>query len=173
MTDDADLPNDVRTLQAMLLQARQSIEQMLGDVSAERGVADVRRARASGASVPMGAALHKKALPPHLPRERRVLELDPNCPLCGNAMQMIGEDVSEQLARVAAAFKVIRTIRTKGVCTCCNHFSQPPMPSLPIERSIAHPSLLAEIIVAKYADQLPLYRQEEIAARDGVTLDRA
>jgi len=86
---------------------------------------------------------------------------------------LIGEDISEQLARVAAAFKVIRTIRPKADCTCCNHFAQPPMPGLPIERSIAHPSLLADILVSKYADHLPLYRQSEIAARDGVTLDRA
>ncbi|MDN7592429.1 IS66 family transposase, partial [Burkholderia seminalis] len=53
------------------------------------------------------------------------------------------------------------------------HIAQPPMPGLPIERSIAHPSLLADILVSKYADHAPLYRQSEIAARDGVTLDRA
>ncbi|MGG2299890.1 IS66 family transposase, partial [Aeromonas veronii] len=83
------------------------------------------------------------------------------------------EDVSEQLARVAAMFKVIRTIRHKTVCPACGHIAQPPMPGLPIERSIAHPSLLADILVSKYADHAPLYRQSEIAARDGVTLDRA
>jgi transposase len=149
------------------------LETELEELAAGRGVADVRRARASPASTSGGNLSPKEALPPHLPREEHVLELDPGCPLCGNAMQLIGEDISEQLARVSAAFKVIRTIRRKGVCTCCNHFSQPPMPGLPIERSIAHPSLLADILVAKYADHTPLYRQSEIAARDGVTLDRA
>lgn len=88
-------------------------------------------------------------------------------------MQVLGEDVSEQLARVTAAFKVIRTIRRKLVCPCCRTITQPPMPGLPIGRSIAHPSLLADILVSKYADHQPLYRQSTIAARDGVTLDRA
>lgn len=96
-----------------------------------------------------------------------------NCPECGQPMQALGEDVSEQLARVTAAFKVIRTIRRKLVCPCCSTITQPPMPGLPIERSIAHPSLLADIHVSKYADHQPLYRQSAIAARDGVTLDRA
>jgi transposase len=149
------------------------LETELEELAAGRGVADVRRARASPASTSSGNLSPKEALPPHLPREEHVHELDPGCPLCGNVMQLIGEDISEQLARVSAAFKVIRTIRRKGVCTCCNHFSQSPMPGLPIERSIAHPSLLADILVAKYADHTPLYRQSEIAARDGVTLDRA
>ncbi len=88
-------------------------------------------------------------------------------------MQALGEDVSEQLARIAAAFKVIRTIRRKTVCSCCGKIAQPPMPGLPIDRSIAHPSLLADILVSKYADHQPLYRQSVIAARDGVTLDPA
>jgi zinc-finger binding domain of transposase IS66 len=59
-------------------------------------------------------------------------------------MQPLGEDVSEQLARVEAMFKAIRTIRRKMVCPCGHHFSQPPIPGLPITR-IAHPSLLADI----------------------------
>jgi transposase len=88
-------------------------------------------------------------------------------------MQALGEDVSEQLARVAAAFKVIRTIRRKMVCPCCHKITQPLMPGLPIERSIAHPSLLADILVSKFADHQPLYRQSQIAARDGVNLDPA
>src|SRR5258708_20651260 len=88
-------------------------------------------------------------------------------------MQVLGEDVSEQLGRIAAAFKVIRTIRRKKVCACCHHIAQPPAPSLPVQRSIAHPSLLADIFVSKYADHQPLYRQSEIAARDKVTLHPA
>jgi hypothetical protein len=68
---------------------------------------------------------------------------------------------------------VIRTIRHKLLCPGCGHIEQPPMPGLPIERGVAHPSLLADILVSKFADHQPLYRQSEIAARDGVTLDRA
>ncbi len=109
-----------------------------------------------------------------------MLEAASICPKCDNVMELLGEDVSEQLARVTAMFKVIRTIRRKRICTGCGHIVQPPMSGLPIERSIAHPRLLAEVIVAKYANQTPLYRKSEIgnrrseiAARDGVRLDRA
>jgi transposase len=203
MTDDAQLPDDVDALKALLIEARaqlaerdieieqlkaqidklkrmqfgrkseqldrqiERLETELEELTGGRGVADVRRARASGTSAPACATSSKEALPPHLPREEHVLEPDASCPNCGNAMQALGEDVSEQLARVAAMFRVIRTIRRKAVCTHCNHFSQP------IERSIAHPSLLADILVSKFADHQPLYRQSAIAARDGVKLDPA
>lgn len=149
------------------------LETQLDDLTGGRGVADVRRARASGSNVRASATASKEALPSHLPREERVLEAASICPDCGDAMQSLGEDVSEQLARVAVMFKVIRTIRRKAVCTCCKRFSQPPMPGLPIERSIAHPSLLADILVSKFADHAPLYRQSQIAERDGVKLDPA
>ncbi|PRX18837.1 transposase [Paraburkholderia sp. BL18I3N2] len=149
------------------------LETELDELTGGRGVADVRRARATGTGAAAGATSSKEALPPHLRRENLVLEPDSRCPNCGSAMQPLGEDMSEQLARVAAMFKVIRTIRRKAVCTCCNHISQPLMPSLPIERSIAHPSLLADILVSKFADHQPLYRQSAIAARDGVKLDPA
>ncbi|VWB60496.1 transposase [Burkholderia lata] len=149
------------------------LETALDELTGERGVADVRRARQSSASAPAGDASPKEALPPHLLREERVLEAEATCPTCGSAMQPLGEDVTEQLARVAAVFKVIRTIRRKRVCSCGHHVSQPPMPGLPITRSIAHPSLLADILVSKYADHTPLYRQSQIAARDGVKLDPA
>ncbi|MEX3606330.1 MAG: IS66 family transposase zinc-finger binding domain-containing protein [Burkholderia sp.] len=81
-----------------------------------------------------------------------MLEPDLVCPKCGTEMPMLGENVSEQLARVAAAFKVIRTIRRKMLCPSSGHIEQPPMPGLPIERSIAHPSTLADIVVSKFAD---------------------
>ncbi|PXX20234.1 MULTISPECIES: IS66 family transposase [Burkholderia] len=152
----------------------EKLELRLEDLAAGSGVADVqhtkvRRERSTTSSDPAV----REPLPPHLTREDRVLKPDSICPKCEGAMQCLGEDVSEQLARVAAMFKVIRTIRHKTVCPACGHIAEPPMPGLPIERSIAHPSLLADILVSKYADHAPLYRQSEIAARDGVTLDRA
>ncbi|SKD06729.1 IS66 family transposase [Paraburkholderia hospita] len=149
------------------------LETQLEDLAAGSGVADVRHARARASSSGAPAASAKEALPDHLTREERVLEPDCICPKCNNAMDLLGEDVSEQLARVTAMFKVIRTIRCKRICSSCGHIGQRPMPGLPIERSIAHPSLLAEIIVSKCANHTPLYRQSEIAARDGVRLDRA
>ncbi|GJH07158.1 IS66 family transposase [Paraburkholderia terrae] len=150
------------------------LETELEDLSAARGVADVRRARShANAATDTAKAAPKEALPSHLSRDDHVLEPQPECPDCGRPMQALGEDVSEQLARVAAAFKVIRTIRRKMVCPCCHKIMQPLMPGLPIERSIAHPSLLADILVSKFADHQPLYRQSQIAARDGVNLDPA
>jgi transposase len=156
----------------------ETLETQLEDLAAGRGVVDVQRAQALGANASTSnttadEAASRQALPTHLPREDHVLEPESSCPDCGQPMQALGEDSSEQLARVAAAFKVIRTIRRKLVCPCCSTIAQQPMPGLPIERSIAHPSLLADILVSKYADHQPLYRQSTIAARDGVTLDRA
>ncbi|WP_200829004.1 IS66 family transposase zinc-finger binding domain-containing protein, partial [Caballeronia choica] len=121
------------------------LETQLEDLATGSGVADVRRARARASSSGVSAASPKEALAPHLPREEHELEPDSICPKCNSAMELLGEDVSEQLARVTAMFKVIRTIRRKRICTGCGHIAQPPMPGLPIERSIAHPSLLAEI----------------------------
>jgi transposase len=145
------------------------LEAQLEDLTAGRGAAETD----GTPDAPASKLPSRAPLPPHLPREEIVLEPDPLCPRCATTMQPLGEDVSEQLARVAAAFKVIRTIRRKLLCPGCGHIEQPPMPGLPIERSIAHPSLLADILVSKFADHQPLYRQSEIAARDGVTLDRA
>lgn len=154
----------------------EKLETQLEDVASGQGAADVRcaRARATSSGARPKDTLPKEALPAHLPREERVLEPDPICPKCGSAdTQALGADVSEQLARIKEMFKVIRTIRRKSICRDCGHITQPPMPGLPIERGIAHPSLLADVIVSKYADHLPLYRQSAIAVRDGVRLDRA
>jgi transposase len=149
------------------------LEAQLEDLTAGRGAAEARNERDRTPNAPASKSPSREPLPPHLPREEMVLEPDPLCPKCATTMQPLGEDVSEQLARVAAAFKVIRTIRRKLLCPGCGHIEQLPMPSLPIERSIANTSLLADIAVSKFADHQPLYRQSEIAARDGVTLDRA
>jgi len=154
------------------------LEARLDDLTTGRGVAEARNmasARKSAAAPASGAGEQaaREALPKHLEREEHVLEPAPACPDCGGDMQPLGEDVSEQIGRITAAFKVIRTIRRKTICACCRHIAQPPVPSMPIPRSMAHASLLADILVAKYADHQPLYRQSEIAARDRVRLDPA
>ncbi|MHA6897284.1 IS66 family transposase [Ralstonia pseudosolanacearum] len=154
----------------------EQLEARLDDLTAGRGAAeacDIAAGRKSTATSTSTERATREALPEHLLREEHILEPDPTCPDCGEPMQALGEDISEQLARIAAAFKVIRTIRRKTVCSCCGKIDQPPMPGLPIDRSIAHSSLLADILVSKYADHQPLYRQSVIAARDGVTLDPA
>lgn len=114
-----------------------------------------------------------RALPEHLPRERVVHEPACTCPQCGAAMRRIGEDVSEVLDYVPGRFKVIRHVRPKLACPACERIVQVAAPSRPIARSFAGPGLLAHILTAKYSDHLPLYRQAQIYAREGVELDRS
>jgi transposase len=115
-----------------------------------------------------------RAFPAHLPRET-VVHAPPSCecPDCGGAMRPLGEDVSEMLDLVPGYFKVIRHVRPKVSCGRCARVVQQPAPSRLIDRGIAAPGLLAQIIVAKYADHCPLYRQQGIYRRSGVELDRA
>jgi transposase len=115
----------------------------------------------------------RRPLPEHLPREDAVHEPSCTCPNCGAAMRKLGEDVTEVLEYVPASFKVIRHVRPKLSCRLCETVVQAPMPSLPIERGRPGPGLLAHVLVAKYADHLPLYRQSGIYAREGVELERS
>ncbi|MEP6610018.1 MAG: IS66 family transposase [Burkholderiaceae bacterium] len=122
---------------------------------------------------PQRARPARKPLPAHLPRESIVHEPACQCPACGAAMRQIGEDVSEMLEYVPDHFKVIRHVRPKLSCTHCDTIVQAPAPSRPIARGLAGPALLAHVLVAKYADHLPLYRQSQIYARQGVELERS
>ena len=116
----------------------------------------------------------RKPLPAHLPRQTEThLPAAESCPECGGKLAILGEDVSEQLEYVPASFRVIRHARPKLACTCCDHIAQAPAPSRPIVRGFAGPGLLAHVLVAKFCDHLPLYRQSVIYAREGVDLDRA
>lgn len=117
----------------------------------------------------------RASLPPHLPRDVRthLPEDAGTCSACGGAMKRLGEDVSEQLEYVPARFKVIRHVRPKFACACCDRITQATAPSRPITRGMAGPALLAQVLVSKYCDHLPLYRQSVIYAREGVTLERA
>ncbi len=88
-------------------------------------------------------------------------------------MRPLGEDVSEVLEYVPASFKVMRHVRPKLSCAGCERIVQAPAPSRPIERGLAGPGLLAHVLVAKYCDHQPLYRQAEMYAREGVELERS
>lgn len=116
----------------------------------------------------------RKPLPEDLPREV-VMHLPEHdcCPDCGGALRQFGEDVSEQLERVPATFKVIRHVRPKFACNHCERVVEASAPSRPIERGLAGPGLLAHVLMSKYGHHLPLYRQAEIFAREGVDLDRS
>lgn len=116
----------------------------------------------------------RKPLPVDLPREV-VMHMPGHdcCPDCGGVLRQFGEDVSEQLERIPATFKVIRHVRPKFACNHCERVVEAPAPSRPIERGLAGPALLAHVLMSKYGHHLPLYRQAEIFAREGVDLDRS
>src|ERR1700678_4000295 len=108
-----------------------------------------------------------------LPREQILHENPCTCPDCGGKLRPLGEDVSEMLEYVPSHFKVIRHVRPKLSCGSCQRIVQALAPSRPIERGIAGPGLLAHVLVSKYCDHLPLYRQSQIYAREGIDLDRS
>ena len=115
----------------------------------------------------------RRDFPAHLPRETQTIAPpDPNCPGCGGELKHLGEDVCEMLELEPVRFKVIREVRPKLACAKCDTIVQAPAPTRPIERGMAGSGLLAHVLVSKYGDHTPLYRQAEIYAREGVELDR-
>ena len=119
----------------------------------------------------------RQPLPEHLPRQDVTHQPSGDgactCPDCGKGMAHLGEDVTEVLDYVPASFRVVRHVRPKFSCRQCETITQAPAPSLPILRGRAGPGLLAHVLVAKFCDHLPLYRQSEIYAREGVELERS
>ncbi|HEX5325542.1 MAG TPA: IS66 family transposase [Acetobacteraceae bacterium] len=113
----------------------------------------------------------RRALPDHLPREDKLHAAPHACPGCGGALRRIGDDISETLDYAPGRFKVIRHIREKLSCRVCDTVVAAPAPDHAIARGRAGAGLLAHIVVSKYDDHLPLYRQAEIFAREGVELE--
>jgi transposase len=125
-------------------------------------------------STPAAVKPTRRALPDHLPRQTRRHEpKETVCPQCQGELRKLGEDVSEMLEYVPASFVVIRHVRTKLSCTKCDCIVQAEAPSRPIERGVAGPGLLAHVLVSKYCDHQPLYRQSEMYARQDVELERS
>jgi transposase len=110
-------------------------------------------------------------LPAHLPRERVVVPAPCSCPDCGGKLAKLGEDVTETLELIPRQWKVIQTVREKFTCRSCERITQPPAPFHPIARGRAGASLLAMIIHGKFGNHLPLNRQSESFAREGIDLD--
>ena len=122
----------------------------------------------------VAAAPKRKPLPDHLPRESVEHRPEGNsCPDCGGALKTLGEDIAEVLEYVPASFRVIRHVRPKLACAACDRIVQAAAPNRPIARGLAGPGLLAHVLVAKYCDHLPLYRQSGMYAREGVELERS
>ena len=113
----------------------------------------------------------RRPLPDHLPREEVVHPAACACPACGGALRKIAEDVTETLDYMPGRFKVVRHIREKFSCRACDTVVEASAPDHAIARGRAGAGLLAHIMVSKYDDHLPLYRQAEIFARDGVSLE--
>ncbi len=118
---------------------------------------------------------NRGALPAHLPRIETIVDIeDKACPCCKGALHRIGEDVSERLDVVPAQFRVLVTRRPKYACRACEGaIVQAPAPARLIEGGLPTEATVAHVLVSKYADHLPLYRQAQIYARQGINLDRS
>jgi transposase len=151
------------------------------------GLEDVEQVAASGeagkdesARESRTARAHKRrtnrgALPAHLPRIEIVVDIDDKtCPCCRGELHRIGEDKSERLDMVPAQFRVLVTRRPKYACRSCEDgVMQAPAPARVIEGGLPTEATVAQVLVSKYADHLPLYRQAQIYARQGIDLDRS
>ena len=190
------LPNDLQALKALVSAQRAEIERLKMMIAKLRRMQFGRSSEQLDAMIdqlqlsleelqvsqteltppiepPPRVVSRRKPLPEHLPREIHVHQPESQCSGCGGKLRHLGEDVSEVLEYVPARFKVIRHVRPKWVCRCCEHIAQVPAPSRPIARGLAGPGLLAHVLVSKFVDHLPLYRQSEIYAREGVDLERS
>jgi transposase len=115
----------------------------------------------------------RRPLPDHLPRNETVLSAGDACADCGGRLKRLGEDVTEELEYIPGRFVVNRIVRPRMACTCCEQITQAALPSRPIERGRPGPGLLAHVLVNKYANHLPLYRQSQMFGREGIELDRS
>ena len=203
MTDTAQiLPKDVDALQAMVVSkdaeihvrdlmieklkhqlaghqrqrfgaTSETLDQLALDIEDREIGEAVTPPKADGAPDKTKKKPKREPLPPELPRETETLPAGEACSACGGKLKQLGEDVTKELEYVPGRFKVRRIVRPRCACADCEAMHQAPLPSRPIERGRPGPGLLAHVLVGKYADHLPLYRQSQIYARDGVALPRS
>ncbi len=158
-----------------------SAQASLLDETIDADIAAIEQELESLAPTPKADADARKqpkraALPPELPRVEHLHEPDSTVcttPGCGCALRRIGEDISEKLDYTPGLFTVERHVRGKWACAKCQTLTQAPVPAQIIDKGMATSGLLAQVLVAKYADHLPLYRQETIFARAGMALPRS
>jgi transposase len=147
-------------LQELIDEDTSAVEVELEKVLVRKPGADKRQAK-------------RQPLPPQLPRTEIHHEPESTTCACGCAMTRIGEDVSEKLDYQPGAFSVERHIRGKWACQACETLIQEPVAPHIIDKGIPTTNLLSQVLVSKYADHLPLYRQQQIFARAGVDLPRS
>jgi transposase len=199
----ATLPDDPSLLKAMLLAERaesERLRQIIRELQRHRfgrraeslpedqlqfALEEAEQIEAAGLAKSEGSSERKAraakrranrgALPTHLPRIETVIDVaSPICPGCSGTLHRIGEDVSERLDIVPAQFRVLVVRRPKYACrTCEDVVLQAPAPARLIEGGLPTEATIAQVLVSKYADHLPLYRQAQIYARQGVNLDRS
>ena len=157
----------------------ETMDQLAFDLQEDTEIASASEAQKTAPETdadqePPAKRTHNRApLPDHLERQEEILSPGDSCGDCGGALKQLGEDVTEELEYVPGHFVVKRIVRPRMTCTCCEAFAQAELPSRPITRGRPGPGLLAHVLVGKYCDHLPLYRQSEIYARDKVDLHRS
>lgn len=154
----------------LIEQLEMQLEDLETDIAADR----VKAEAAAPTSV-IGAFERRrparKPFPEHLPRERLVIEAPAACTCCGSGrIVKMGEDITETLEVIPRQWKVIQTVREKFTCRDCEKISQPPAPFHPTPRGWAGPNLLATILFEKFGQHLPLNRQAERFAKEGVEI---
>ncbi len=158
----------------------EQLELLIGEIEEAEAESEARAEttqannRAAPSSSKRGKPSGRAPLPDHLPQETIVHEPPCVCPSCGGEVfSKIGADEREVLEYVPSHFKRVLHIRPKMSCRACETIVQATMPSLPIEKGRPGPALLSHVLVSKFGDHLPLYRQSEIYARSGVSIDRS
>src|SRR3954470_22651925 len=156
-------------------QLQLGLEDLGQTVAAAEAAQEEAATRSGTPRVPRARRRNLGALPAHLPRVEVLVDVgDKSCPCCGGAMHVIGEDASEMLDIVPAVLRVRVIRRPRYGCRACEGaVVQAPAPERPITGGMATEALLAHVLVAKYGDFLPLYRQAGIFARQGIALDRS
>jgi len=163
--------------QLMLFDAA-DLEQLARELKQDEQTAtESDAADAAGNGKPRRGAHGRRRLPAHLPREQVMHELpeaERRCPCCGEPRREIGRETSEQIEYIPATLKVIEHVRVKYACRRCEeHVTIASKPPQPIDKGLPGPGLLAQTVLAKYGDHLPLYRQEDILSRHGVVIRRS
>ena len=173
--------NSSERTSVLMDQLELQLDELVARRAEETAADEIAAAAAAAAQVPDGTAAQppkvrnvpaRRPLPANLARERVIVPAATTCPCCGgDKLRKLGEDVTETLERVPATWKVVQHVREKFSCRACEKIAQAPAPSHPIARGRAGPVLLAEILFNKYGAHLPLNRQSQIFAREGVDLD--
>lgn len=159
----------------------ESLQQLAFDLQEDKEIAAAALAQQDETGQEDGAESDKRRkrqhsrapLPDHLERQAELLSPGEACASCGGALRLLGQDVTQELEYIPGRFVVREIIRPRMACSCCERFAQAPLPSRPINRGCAGPGLLAHVLVGKYCDHLPLFRQSEIYAREKIDLHRS